>query len=47
MFDPDTITDKELEEMNELGVRGLRVDTQADGGHVNIEALKKSLANTA
>lgn len=43
VFDPDTIIDVELERMNDLGIRGLRLNIQSDGSKLGVEAFKASL----
>lgn len=47
VFDPATITDDELDEMHRLGVRGLRLNVQADGGRPNLEAFQNALISSA
>ena len=47
VFDVDNVTDIQLQEMHDLGVRGLRLNLQADGNEVNIAALTAQLAKAA
>ena len=41
-IDPDTIEDKELQEMHDLGVRGVRLNWRTEEKDVDIESLKKT-----
>jgi hypothetical protein len=47
VFDIYTVTDTELQEMHDLGVRGLRLNLQADGQAVNTTALTAQLTRAA
>lgn len=47
MLDLDTITDAQLNEMHALGVRGIRLNFQADGKDVDITHLISLLNRTA
>ncbi|KAI9151509.1 amidohydrolase 2 [Paramyrothecium foliicola] len=47
VVDLGTVTDNELQEMHDAGVRGLRLNLQASGREVNIEALNAEIATAA
>ncbi|CAH0051873.1 unnamed protein product [Clonostachys solani] len=47
VVDVQTVTDAELQEMHHLGVRGLRLNFQADGKSVDTVAFNKSLVAAA
>jgi hypothetical protein len=47
VLDLDNTTDAELASMHALGVRGIRLNLQADGKEVNIDKLVFALQNTA
>ncbi|KAI0387233.1 hypothetical protein F5Y04DRAFT_98 [Hypomontagnella monticulosa] len=47
VFDPNTISDHELNRMHEFGVRGLRLNLQASGGQVDNAALIDGLKTAA
>lgn len=47
VVDVQTITDAELKEMHHLGVRGLRLNFQADGKSVDTIAFNKNLVAAA
>ncbi|KAB2576676.1 3-methylitaconate isomerase [Lasiodiplodia theobromae] len=43
VIDPDNVTDEELHEMNALGVRGIRINTQAANSTETAEELRKNI----
>jgi predicted TIM-barrel fold metal-dependent hydrolase len=43
----ENVTDLELQEMHELGIRGLRLNMQFDGKAVDIPAFKRNLVLAA
>ncbi|TDZ41195.1 2-pyrone-4,6-dicarbaxylate hydrolase [Colletotrichum trifolii] len=45
--DINEISDDELQSMHDVGVRGLRVNTQADGRSADVEALRDVVVRTA
>ncbi|KAF6817460.1 transcriptional family amidohydrolase family protein [Colletotrichum sojae] len=47
VVDVDAVSDKELWEMHGLGVRGLRINMQADGADTDVEALREVVVRTA
>lgn len=47
VIDLDSITDEELSQMHALGVRGVRLNLQSHGKHVNVPQLKLRLQATA
>jgi predicted TIM-barrel fold metal-dependent hydrolase len=47
VVDLDNVTDLEMQDMHELGVRGLRLNMQFDGKAVDIPAFKRKLVATA
>jgi hypothetical protein len=47
VVDVQTITDAELQEMHDLGVRGVRLNFQADGKSVDTVAFNKALEAAA
>lgn len=47
VLDLDNVTDAELATMHTIGVRGIRLNLQADGKEVNIDKLVFALQKTA
>lgn len=47
VFNESSVSDQQLKEWNELGVRGFRINTEASGGGVDYEHLKKKINDTA
>lgn len=47
VLDLDNTTDAQLKEMHALGVRGIRLNFQADGKEVNTDKLVAALVRTA
>lgn len=43
VIDPETVTDEELHEMNALGVRGIRINTQAANSTETAEELRRNI----
>ncbi|PVH72087.1 hypothetical protein DL98DRAFT_660250 [Cadophora sp. DSE1049] len=47
VINPETVTDKELSEMQHLGVRGIRVNTEASGEQANYEKVAAQIMSAA
>lgn len=47
VVDVDAVSEEELREMHELGVRGLRINMQADGRDADVDALRSAVVRTA
>lgn len=47
VIDPGNITDSELDHMQELGVRGIRVNTEATGENVDYAKVRAQIERTA
>lgn len=47
VIDPDSITDSELDRMQELGVRGIRVNTEATGENVDYDKVRAQIEKAA
>lgn len=47
VIDPDNITDSELDHMQELGVRGIRVNTEATGENVDYGKVRTQIEKAA
>lgn len=47
VIDPDNITDSELDRMNQLGVRGIRVNTEATGEEVDYGKVQTQIERAA
>lgn len=45
VINPDNITDSELDHMQALGVRGIRVNTEATGEEVGYDKLRSQIEN--
>lgn len=47
VIDPDKITDSELDHMQDLGVRGIRVNTEATGENVDYGKVRAQIEKAA